>query len=125
MEPFADFRPGPLVCRRRQRDPWHAGIAGFEHIELQVIGAEVVPPLRHAMRFVDGKKRDLHVVEQLQCPFLDQAFWCNVEQIETPFGQRRFHRTDLIAAQTGIQTGRTNAYFRHGAHLILHQRDQR
>jgi len=34
--------------------------------ELDVLRPEIVPPLRHAMRFVDGEQRDLGLRQQLE-----------------------------------------------------------
>ena len=47
------------VGRGGERDARHARVALVQHGELAVLGPEVVPPLAHAMRLVDGKQRQL------------------------------------------------------------------
>ena len=52
------LRAGLLIGSRRQRDARHVGKAFVQHRKLDIFRTEIVAPLRHAMRFVDGKQRE-------------------------------------------------------------------
>ncbi len=60
---------GKRSCKRRQAE---------------VFGAEVVSPLRHAVRFVDGEQRDAGLFEQAQEARREQALGRDVQQFELP-----------------------------------------
>ena len=53
-----------------------------QHRQAQVVGPEVVPPLGHAVRLVDGEQRDGAAVEQLQGGLGAQPLRGQVEQVE-------------------------------------------
>ena len=57
-----------------------------EHRELQVLGPEVVAPLRHAVRLVDREQRDARgvaeLVEQAEERLGEQPLGRDVEQVE-------------------------------------------
>jgi len=52
-----DFLARDAVGRRGERDARHAGKALMQLRQLHVLRAEVVAPLRHAVRLVDGEQR--------------------------------------------------------------------
>ncbi len=70
------------VGGRGERDARHAGKALAQHGELQVLGPEVVAPLRDAMRLVDGEQRQRHCIEQRQAALGQQPLGRDVEQVE-------------------------------------------
>ena len=41
-----------------ERNARHLGKLLVQHRQLQILRPEIMPPLRHAMRFVDGEQRD-------------------------------------------------------------------
>src|SRR6185369_14978567 len=47
-----------FVRGRRERDARNVRKLLVEHRELDVLGAEIVTPLRHTVRFIDGEQRD-------------------------------------------------------------------
>jgi hypothetical protein len=53
-----------------------------EQIELDVLRPEIVPPLRHAVRLVDGEEREPRPLEQTQEARRHQPLWRDVEQVE-------------------------------------------
>ena len=53
-----------LVGGSRQRDAWHVGKAFGEDGQPDIFRAEIVPPLRYAMRLVDREQRDIGLAEQ-------------------------------------------------------------
>ncbi len=62
-----DFRTRRLVGGRRQRHPRRSGKAGHHRVELPIGRAKIVPPLRQAVRLVDGDQRQASArVEPLQ-----------------------------------------------------------
>ncbi len=56
---LGDFRPRRLVRGRGHRDHLDARKRFRDLAQAQIFGAEIVAPLRDAMRFVDGEKIDL------------------------------------------------------------------
>ncbi len=59
-----DFFTGALVGSGGQRDARHVRKQLGQLPQLQVFRAEVMTPLRHAVRFVDGKQGDLEVLQE-------------------------------------------------------------
>ena len=87
--------PHDLVARLRvggggERDARHLGKALVQHRELQVFRAEVVPPLRDAVRLVDGEERELRLGERLEHARHHQALGRDVQQIQLSGQQRTF-----------------------------------
>ena len=126
---FDDLGARLRIGRGGERDARHIRKALVQHGQLDVLGAEVVAPLRHAMRLVDGEQRQSR-------PFL-QAF----QQVEKTPGHESFRRdvgdVDLAGQQgaldgrafsrglAGIQEGGGDAGFLQRRDLILHKGDQR
>src|SRR5262249_22720969 len=61
-----DVLPRRRVGGRGQRDQRHPGKALAQHPQLLVIRAEIVPPLRDAMRLVDGEQGDWAARQQIE-----------------------------------------------------------
>ncbi len=93
--------------------------------EAEVFRAEIVPPLRHAVRFVDGEQRDAGLFEQALKARGEQAFRRDVQELELAGDEFALDLHCRRIVQTGIQERRRNAQFPQGRDLILHQRDQR
>ena len=108
-----------------ERDARHLGIALGQHRQLQVFGAEVVAPLRDAVRLVDGEQRDGERIEQRQPAFGDQPLRRHVEQVELTGAGALLHRLRLAPVQAGVQERGAHARLAQRGHLVLHQRDQR
>ena len=101
---------GDVLARLRvggggQRHARHAGKPRRQPGELQIFGAEIMPPLADAMRLVDGEERDLHPVQHLQEIRHHQPFGRDIEQVQPPRAQIGAHlrplgpeRLELIAA---------------------------
>ncbi len=120
-----DLAPRGGVGRGRERDARYAGVTFSEHRELQVFGAEVVPPLRDAMRLVDGEQRELHGIEQPEAALGDETFGCHVEQVELPRLRAALDGLRLAPLQRRVEEGGAHTRLLQRRHLILHQRDQR
>ena len=59
-EAFGNLVARRRGCRRRQRHARHAGKLHGKLIEREVLGPEIVSPLRHAMRLIDRDERDAY-----------------------------------------------------------------
>ena len=61
-----DFFTGLRIGGGGQRHTRHRRKALGQHAQLAVFRAEVMPPLRHAMRFVDGEQRQIQAIQKFQ-----------------------------------------------------------
>ena len=102
------------------------GPALVQHGQRQVVGAEIVPPLGHAVRLVDGEQRDRAAVQQPQ-----RATRCAAAPAPGRAGRacRRGRRTRRRAASSGSwvefrKPARTPSSAQR-VDLVLHERDQR
>ena len=115
-----------LVGGRGQRHDLNAGELGGEISQIEIVGAEIVPPLRDAVRLVDGEQRDARFQEHRPGVVERQPLGRDVEQAQVP-------------APDGVEQG---SRFPRGCspelsapaampkalelrHLVAHQRDQR
>ena len=120
-----NVRTGLGVRRGGQRDPRHRGEPACEGGEPPILGAEVVPPLRHAVRFVDGDQRDLATLQQLERSVHQQPLGRDVEQAGLPAAQALQHRAALPLGQGRVQHVGDDAGLAQLGHLVGHQGDQR
>ncbi len=125
VQPGRDLSMGRLGGRRGERDTGYRGPALVQCGQGEVVGPEVVPPLGHAVRLVDGEKRDLATVEQSQRRLRPQAFRRQVEQVKLPREERRLDQPALAGVLRGIEDARPHAEDGQGVDLILHERDER
>ena len=124
-EPVRDLGAGGLGGGSGQRDAGHLRPALVQPGQGQVVGAEVVPPLGHAVRLVDGEQRDRAPVEQRHGGLGAQPLRGQVEQVQVAGQERGLHLAPLGRFLGGIQEAGPDAERPHGVHLVLHQRDQR
>ncbi len=82
MQALNDFLAGALVRRGGQGDPRNVGKQLGELAQLHVLRTEIMAPLGHAMRFVDGEQGDLEPLQEGQHAWLDQAFGRQVEHLD-------------------------------------------
>ena len=52
----------------------------MQYRQLDVLGAKIVPPLRNAVRFVDGEQRDLRAFKQGKEARCHQTFRSHIKQ---------------------------------------------
>ena len=119
-----DFSTGCMVGCGRQGDARDRGIPFVQHRQLQILLAEVVPPARHTVSFVNGEQGDGLRVQPLQGTLLQQALRRDIEQIQIPAVHCRLHRPYFFKVQGGVQTGRPHPALAKRVHLVLHQRNQ-
>ena len=118
-----------LACARvgggGERDARHRGKALRQDRQLAVLGAEIVAPLRHAVRLVDGEQRHLGAFEQIEEARRQQPLRRHVEQVQRAGEQLLLDLALRVGGQAGVEVGRCHARLAQGVDLILHQRDQR
>ena len=87
-QPVDDLVARDGVGGSGERDARHVRKALVQHRQLNIFGPEIVPPLRNAMRFVDGEQADARALEQLLETRRHQPFRRDVQQIDLALAQR-------------------------------------
>src|SRR3546814_3009831 len=82
MEFAPDVVAGPDVGGGGDGDARDAGKGIGKPAKAAVFGTEIMPPLAHAMRLVDGDERDLHAAQHIEHAARHQAFGRKIEQVE-------------------------------------------
>ena len=124
-QPLDDVGAGRGICRRRQRDTRHAGKQLGDARQFAVFGTEIVPPLAHAMRLVDGEQRDVDAGQHLRKARCRQPLRRDVEQVELALHQPAADLRRFLRRQRGVQCLGVHAGLPQSLHLVAHQRDQR
>ena len=119
-----DFASGGRGGGGGQRDARHVGPALVQHRQAQVFRAEVVAPLRHAVRFVDGEQRDAAAFQQLQTAVGQEAFRRHVQQVQLARQEGPLHVAGDLPFLGRVQERGAHAEFGQRVDLVLHQRDQ-
>src|SRR5258708_6306110 len=91
-EPLDDLLSGELIRGSGQRDPRHIRKTLGKDRQADIFRAEVVPPLRYAMRLVDRKQGDISAIEQSEATRRQQPLRRNIEQIEVSGDEARLDR---------------------------------
>ena len=108
--------------QRRPADVVHDGT------DAPILRAEIVAPLRNAVRLVDGIERHLDLAQERNVVLLGERFGREVEQFG-PAGQHiLLHLIDRSPVERRVQEVGNSLVLAEGAHgidLILHQGDQR
>ena len=81
-EPGDDLLARHLVGSRGQCDARHIRKAFGDRGQADIFGTKIVSPLRHAMRFVDRKQRDIGLSKQGQAARCQKPLGRDVEQVE-------------------------------------------
>jgi hypothetical protein len=116
---------GLRIGGRRQRDSRHARITLMQHRQRQVLGSEIVAPLRHAVRLVDREQRDLDTIDQVEATRHSQPLRRDVQEVELAGDQRTLGRARGLGALGRIEECGAHAQLQQGSDLVLHQRNQR
>ena len=124
-EPRCDLAPGRRIGGRGQRDPGHLGPALAQDGELQILRAEVVAPLRDAVRLVDREQRERELVEPGEETVAEEPLGRDVEQVDRAGRGPRADPALLLGREAGVQELGADAELAQRRHLVLHQGDQR
>ena len=92
--------------------------------QLEVVGAEIVPPLRDAMRLVHGKQGDPDMPQHCSEAFVVEALRRDVEQSKFAASEFLYDLPVLIESERGVKPAGADAFCCERIDLILHQRDQ-
>ena len=92
-----------LVGRRRQRHARRAGKALHHRVEPAIGRAEIVPPLRQAVRLVDGDQRQLHPGEPFEHVRPQQRLGRDVEKVERARMDVAPQRLPLVGRKVGVE----------------------
>ena len=117
--------PRARIGGRGQRDARHAGELIGQTRQAAVFRAELMSPLRDAMRLVDGEQRKLQARQPLQRAVRQQPLRRDVEQIELLLDQVARGAARLRRVELGMQCAGGDAKLAQRRDLIVHQRDQR
>ena len=120
-----DLAPGRRIGGRGQRDPGHRRPALAQDGELEILRAEVVAPLRDAVRLVDREQRERQPVEPVEEAVGEQPLGRDVEQVDLARGGLPADPALLRGREAGVQELGADAELAQRGHLVLHQRDQR
>ena len=93
--------------------------------ELQVVGPEVVAPLRDAVRLVDGEQRDPRTRELGEEALVVEALRCDVEKLQRAGAEPVEDLALLGGVEARVEPRRVDPASLQEVDLILHQRDQR
>ena len=93
--------------------------------ELEVVGAEVVSPLRDAVRLVDGEERNLRAPQRVEEALVVEALGRDVEQRERALGHRVRERARLVGRERRVEPRGLDPAAAEEIDLVLHQRDER
>ena len=129
LQALDDVGAGQRIGCGGECHAWHARVTLVQDGETPVFGPKVVAPLAHAMRFVDRKQAQQAAFEQRvhlrQESTVGHPFWRGVQQGDLPAQQSALDVGCFFGGQGGVEKGGVHARFVQGAHLVVHQRNQR
>ena len=108
-KPLDDVGAREVVGGCGERDARHARVALVQQAQLQIVFAEVVAPLAHAMRLVDGEQAELRLTEQIAEPLARGALGRDIEDVERTGGKVGLHAALLAEIERGVEERRADA----------------
>jgi hypothetical protein len=124
-EPVHDVAAGGHVGGGGERDGLHVAEAAAHLAQHGVFGAEIMPPLRHAMGLVDGEQVHARARQPLGSGRIGQPLGGGVEDAHLPVSHRVHHAAVLRRVVGGVEASRLDAEMAQGRHLVAHERDER
>ena len=128
-QPLHDVGAGDVVGGGGERHPRHLRKALVQLRQAQVLGPEIVAPLAHAVRFVDGEQAQqpalVERIQHRQKARRQQPLGRGIQHHQAAAAQLALHVLRFFAAERGIEEGRMHAGFFQRTHLVVHQGDQR
>ena len=110
---------------RRPALPFAAAAPTGRVGEQAVVGAEIVTPLRHAVRLVDGEARDRRLFEQPPEGGGREPLGCDVQEAQPALPHRRLRRAAGGHRGERMERGGRDSLAGQLVHLVLHQGDER
>ena len=124
-QPRSNLGAGLRIGSRRESDTRHVRKTLVQDGQLQVLRAEVVAPLRHAVRFVDREERDADSRKQVKAARRGEPLGSDVQHVQFACEQSALHRAGRAGILRGVEECCAHPRKRQGRDLILHQCDQR
>ena len=85
-QPLDNLASRGRIRRGRQRDAWHVRKAFMQYRQTAILWTEIMPPLRNAMRLVNGKQCHamfgLHLFQHGQESSHQQPLWRHIQKIQ-------------------------------------------
>ena len=122
---LGDFRPRRLVRGRGHRDHLDALERFRDLAQAQIFRAEIVTPLRDAMRLVDGEKIDLDLPQGGDRVVAQQPFGRDIEKSQRTLVEATRDPPAFVGIGGGIEARRLDPGLAQLGDLVAHQRDQR
>lgn len=91
----------------------------------EVVGAEVVTPLRHAVRLVDRDHAERSALKKSSGLRAGKTLRCDVDEVELAGDVRPLDLATLIDGLRGVEIGGVDAVGSQRIDLVVHERDQR
>ena len=110
---------------RRQRDADRVWKRTPNRPKLAVFRAEVMPPLRNAVRLIDGDTGDVRFFQQRQDTVLDESFRRDVKQLDLPCADASNDVHPFSSAEGAVVKGGGDFALLQRPRLVLHERDER
>ena len=123
-EARGDLAMRGLGGRGGEGDARHVGPALGELGEGEVVGAEVVAPLRDAVRLVDREQGDAAALEEPLGGLGVEPLGCDVEQVELAGQVGALDLGPLGRLLAGVEVGGAHAVAHEGVDLVVHERDE-
>ena len=124
-EPAQHLLASQRVGGRGQGDERHARKTLAEPGHLEIVRPEVVAPLAHAMRLVDGQQAHLEPAQEALERLGVQRFGRDVEELQPPARGLGADGLFLLLGQRRVVEGRRDPELLERIDLVLHQRDER
>ncbi len=112
----------------RGRERRHDGTARQLRDEIadgQIRRAEILAPLRHAVRLVHGDERDGRCLRELEEPRIGQTLRRHVHDLVGAVQRAAQHGGLLPGRERGVEVGAADAGVQKRANLVAHQRHER
>ncbi|RML88107.1 hypothetical protein ALQ88_05894 [Pseudomonas savastanoi] len=120
-----DFFTGTLVGGGSQRNARHIRKQLGQLPQLQVLRAEIMTPLRYAVRFINGKQGNLKVLQERQHARRHQALRGEVEHFHFAQANAVSQFALLLGTEGGVERSSGHTEFIQRGDLIVHQRNER
>ena len=101
-----------LRCRRGGvgRDDGTARQGIHKIGDAEIARAEILSPLRNAVRFVHGEKRHVHLLHEREKAVRLQPLGRNIDELVGALARAGVHGADLLAREGAINVGRGHAH---------------
>ena len=124
-EPFGDLPVRFTGCGGGQCHSRYTGETLGQIPEREIVGPEVMTPLRHAMRLVDRDDTERAALEQLRGLRPRQSFGSHVQKIELPCQISILDLATFLRRLGRIEVGRAHTTGPQRIDLVVHERDER